>query len=204
MIKRITVGLLYHVGWWVHVWALRNILIYTVFPLFEQVICLVYLSVTVTGTAEGTETLHCGHLSPIRLDNYWFNGDGFIKSLNLINLYYVAGEKKHRNFYFQTLINSTSHQINVEYLSSTFTISPPYIIKYMVMTEPPLLLCHLIALNKLTLQWTGNGITATHKCVYTSVISSSVWNAVKTQNTRASEVPNPEEQMNKREAKVRH
>lgn len=149
------------------------------FPLFEQVIYLVYLSVTVSGTAEGTETLHCGHLSPIWLDNYWFNGDGFIKSLNLINLYYVAGEKKHRNFYFQTLINNTSHQINVQYLSSTLTISPRYIIKYMVMTQPALLLCHLIALTKLTLQWTGNGITATHKCVYTSVISSSVWNVVK-------------------------
>lgn len=74
----------------------------------------------------------------------------------------------------------------------------------MVMTQPALLLCHLIALNKLTLQWTGNGITATHKCVYTSVISPSVWNAVKTQNMRMSEVPNTEEQMNKREAKVRH
>lgn len=34
------------------------------FLLFEQEIQLVYLSVTVTRTAEGTGALHRGHLSP--------------------------------------------------------------------------------------------------------------------------------------------
>lgn len=38
---------------------------YCFFLLLEQVIQLVYLSVTVTGPTEGTGALHRGHLSPI-------------------------------------------------------------------------------------------------------------------------------------------